>query len=180
MNQGSWWAEAVNCQFAFTLPYFILHVTTSSRDLRNVQETVESPHQTEKPTRNNIIDVQICFTFLFTYPSRTFTDCGFVTPVFLPSRFPSRTLHGPSRTASFPKKQYGPTNSFTFPFTYPSRNFTDCELLRNIAFRTLIIAFKTTQIISERPLVFISKGFFDGSHVYIMIFYMKLYEHLVY
>ena len=88
----TWLAEAVNCQFAFTLPHFILHVTTSTPDLENVEETVENPHQTEKPPRNDIRDVHICFTFLFTYPSRTFTDC---------SRFPSRTLHGPSRTANF-------------------------------------------------------------------------------
>ena len=92
VNQGSCWAEAVNSQFAFTLPYFILHVTTRNWDLGSVQETVESPHQTEKPSRNDIRDVHIRFTFLFTHPSRSFTDCRFSTPIFPPSRFPSRTF----------------------------------------------------------------------------------------
>ena len=77
LNQGSWWTEAVTCHFAFTFPYFILHVTTASnRDLGNVQETVND-------LRLRNIQETTSEVYIFA------------------SRFSSCTLHGPSRTAGF-------------------------------------------------------------------------------
>ena len=48
LNQGSWWTKALNCQCAFTLPYFILKKNNYYKQLGlgNVQETVKSRHLT--------------------------------------------------------------------------------------------------------------------------------------
>ena len=67
------------------------------------------------------------FTEIFTEPSRTFTDCGKINAPFCPSRHSSRNLHGPSRTAVKSSPSYGISVTFTSPFTYPSRTFTDCS-----------------------------------------------------
>ena len=75
------------------------------------------------------------FTFFFTYPSRTFTDCGVLSAqqtdqVSDEKRSPETVSFGPRNVKGSPETE--PRNDsvmttpFTFFFTYPSRTFTDC------------------------------------------------------
>ena len=95
------------------------------------------------------------FPFPFPEPSRTFEDCGFLTETvsvpFLPSRFPSRNLPGPSRIA---------------------------VSLKHVFLGT-VSGVKVKTIIMSRPHTFISKGGYDGCHIiyniYIYIYIIHIW-----
>ena len=56
---------------------------------------------------------------------------------------------------------YGPL----MPSRYPSRTLRDCDLLRKPRFNSKLQLFPSAQIFLRRQFDFLSKGFFDDSHV---------------
>ena len=53
---------------------------------------------------------------------------------------------------------------------YPSRTLRDCDLLRKPRFNSKLQLFPSAQIFLRRQFDFLSKGFFDDSHIYTNVY----------
>ena len=123
-----------------------------------------SAEMNEKHEGNALQTNQKCFALPFAYPSRNLRGCDVLMS---PSRYPSRTLRVPSRTAAFLELHLCLLGSFALPFAYPSRNLRGLQDLGNSYFRSDLLPSDPSRAFSETLLVFVSKRVYDGSHMQI-------------